>query len=131
VGAALGVPKRELCEPRFTPAQSGWDKPLDAEVDEVAGGSFRRRSPPYVQGSSYVVRALEAALWAFFHSDTFEVGARKAVNLGGDADTTGAIFGQLAGAYYGVEGIPPRWLAILYRRDDIDALAARLHALAR
>jgi ADP-ribosyl-[dinitrogen reductase] hydrolase len=54
----------------------------------------------------FVVRALEAALWAFHHSDSFREGALRAVNLGDDADATGAIYGQLAGTYYGVNAIP-------------------------
>jgi len=58
-------------------------------------------------GSGYVVKSLEAALWAFSRSSNFREGCLLAVNLGNDADTTGAIYGQLAGAYYGVEGFPP------------------------
>jgi ADP-ribosyl-[dinitrogen reductase] hydrolase len=52
---------------------------------------------------------MEAALWAFHTNHNFADGARCAVNLGDDADTTGAIYGQLAGAYYGESGIPPEW----------------------
>jgi hypothetical protein len=58
-------------------------------VDEVAAGSFLRREPPEIKGSGYVVRSLEAALWAFSRSMGFEEGALLAVNLGDDADTTG------------------------------------------
>ena len=53
-----------------------------------------------------MVECLEAALWALYCSESFEEGALLAVNLGDDADTTGAVYGQLAGALYGVEGIP-------------------------
>jgi ADP-ribosyl-[dinitrogen reductase] hydrolase len=131
VGAVQGVPKAELLDPRYTPVRRLWDRdPLADEIDEVARGSFRRRSPPLICGSGYVVRCLEAALWAFFHSETFESGALKAVNLGEDADTTGAAYGQLAGSYYGEEGIPEKWLALLHRRGDIAAMAERLHAAA-
>jgi ADP-ribosylglycohydrolase len=56
------------------------------------------------------MHTLEAVLWAFFHSDSFETGALLAVNLGEDADTTGAIYGQLAGAYYGERVIDFRWV---------------------
>lgn len=74
-----------------------------------------------------VVRSLEAALWAFHHSSSFEEGALKAVNLGDDADTTGAVYGQLAGAHYGVDAISQRWRDVLAHRDTIEGFAARLH----
>ena len=67
------------------------------------------REPPKIKGSGYVVRSLEAALWAFHHTSSFSEGALRVVNLGDDADTTGAIYGQVAGAYYGYEGIPAAW----------------------
>jgi ADP-ribosyl-[dinitrogen reductase] hydrolase len=58
--------------------------------------------------------------------DDFRSGALLAVNLGDDADTTGAIYGQLAGAHYGVDGIPAHWLAALAKRDQVELLASRL-----
>jgi len=72
------------------------------------------------------VDSLEAALWAFHHSDSFEDGALAAVNLGDDADTTGAVYGQLAGAFYGVSRIPERWLVKLAMRALIEEYAVRL-----
>ncbi|HXH20980.1 MAG TPA: ADP-ribosylglycohydrolase family protein [Dehalococcoidia bacterium] len=99
---------------------------LSQAVREVAGGSFRRKAPPEIRGSGYVVDSLEAVLWAFFSTDSFEEGALKAVNLGDDADTTGAIFGQLAGAFYGQSGIPAAWLEVLAMRPYIEELAERL-----
>ena len=75
----------------------------------VADGSFLRYEPPAIRGNGYVTRSLEAALWAFAKSTCFEDGALLAVNLGEDADTTGAVYGQLAGAFYGVDAIPERW----------------------
>ena len=71
-----------------------------------------------------MVDALEAALWAFWSTDSFEDGALAAVNLGDDADTTGAIYGQLAGAYYGVDGIPERWRS-RHRPGGADPRACR------
>jgi ADP-ribosyl-[dinitrogen reductase] hydrolase len=72
------------------------------------------------------VESLEAALWAFSRSDSFREGALLAVNLGDDADTTGAIYGQLAGAFYGEEAIPPAWKAKLAKRELITDSADRL-----
>ena len=99
---------------------------LCPEVDEVARGSFRRRDPPDVRGGGYVVETLEAALWAFDRSSSFREGALLAVNLGDDADTTGAVFGQLAGAFYGESEIPAEWRAKLALRETIERLADAL-----
>jgi ADP-ribosyl-[dinitrogen reductase] hydrolase len=76
------------------------------------------------------VRSLEAALWSFYRSNTFEEGALLAANLGDDADTTGAIFGQLAGSFYGAEAIPAGWLKKLAMRDFILEMADNLLALS-
>ena len=68
------------------------------EIAEIAAGSFKQKNPPAIAGTGYVVKSLEAALWAFYYrSSTFERGALLAANLGDDADTTSALFGQLAG----------------------------------
>jgi ADP-ribosyl-[dinitrogen reductase] hydrolase len=100
---------------------------LSPKVAAVAAGSYREKEPPEIVGSGYVVKSLEAALWAFHKSTTFRDGALLAVNLGNDADTTGAIYGQFAGAYYGEEGIPSEWRAKLARGDAIADLAERLY----
>jgi ADP-ribosyl-[dinitrogen reductase] hydrolase len=68
-------------------------------TNEANGVTPWIKQPPEIRGAGYVVDALEAALWAFWNSDSYEKGALKAVKLGDDADTTGAIYGQLAGAY--------------------------------
>ena len=70
---------------------------------------------------------LEAALWCFLQTDTFETAILKAANLGDDADTTAAICGQLTGAFYGEAGIPRKWLDKLVMREDIAKLADRLY----
>ena len=69
-------------------------KPLHPLIHEVAQGSFRLKQPPEIQGSGWVVKSLEASLWAFHDADSFEEAVLKAVNLGDDADTTGAICGN-------------------------------------
>ena len=102
---------------------------LSGNVTRVAFGSFRIFSPPQIRGSGYVVDSLEAALWAFHNTDNFADGARMAVNLGDDADTTGAVYGQIAGAYYGQRGIPPHWVDLLSHRDLIIDFADRLYDL--
>jgi len=132
VGAVNGVGKDELLSERYSPIVGYWkEHPLGAEIGEIAAGSFKRREPPEIQGSGYVVKSLEAALWAFHRSDSFREGCLLAVNLGDDADTTGAVYGQLAGAFYGERGIPESWLARLAHRQLIESLAERLFALSR
>ncbi len=86
----------------------------------------KSRKPPQIEGSGYAVKSLEAALWAFHHTDSFREGCLLAVNLGDDADTTGAIFGQLAGAFYGAEDLPVSWRQKLAHRDLIESFAQQL-----
>jgi len=90
------------------------------EIANVAEGSFRRKQPPEIVGSGYVVKSLEAALWAFHDAKDFREAVLRAVNLGDDADTTGAVCGQLAGAYWGESGIPQEWQDRLARKDMIE-----------
>lgn len=131
VGAINGATKDELLSPMYSPVPELWqDEPLCPEIEEVASGSFLHREPPDIKGSGYVVASLEAALWAFAKSESFEHGALLAVNLGDDADTTGAVYGQIAGAHYGASGIPVRWVKLLAMRDEIERLAHQLTELA-
>ena len=128
VGALTGDDKETLLSGSYWPP--AWDlepEPLIGKIAGVAGGSFKDRNPPDIKGTGYVVDALEAALWAFHNSDDFREGALLAVNLGDDADTTGAIYGQIAGAYYGVESIPAAWRERLTLLAEITSLADRLH----
>lgn len=131
VAALRGADKEQMLSPRYCVVPGYWDAhPLAPAVDEVAGGSFRRREPPAIEGSGYVVRSLEAALWAFYKSKSYREGCLLAVNLGDDADTTAAIYGQIAGAHYGVAGLPQDWLDRVTRRDVITGLADRLYSLS-
>ena len=127
LGALSNTPKSELLAPLYSPLADGWHTdPLAPEVAAVAAGSFKVKAPPQIRGSGYVVDSLEAALWAFATTDTFAAGALAAVNLGDDADTTGAVYGQLAGAFYGKAGIPEAWLERLAMRAQIEELADEL-----
>ena len=123
-GAILGVPKDELLSERYAPVEKYWQENMLApEIAEVAAGSFKRLNPPEIIGSGYVVKSLEAALWAFHRSNSFREGCLLAVNLGDDADTTGAVYGQLAGAYYGEDEIPAGWRGKLALVELIESLA--------
>ena len=131
VGAVNGVTKEALLAPRYSPVPGLWDEqPLGPAIAAVAAGSFKDREPPAIRGRGYVVASLEAALWAFDRSDSFVEGCLLAVNLGEDADTTAAVYGQLAGAYYGEAGIPAHWRERLALRDTIAGFAGALAMLA-
>jgi ADP-ribosyl-[dinitrogen reductase] hydrolase len=94
-------------EGREAAPADGWcDLGLHPTVEPVARGSYKRKQPPDIKGTGYVVDCLEAAPWAFHEAKNFEGAVLKAVNLGHDTDTTGAVCGQLAGAFWGEGGIP-------------------------
>jgi ADP-ribosyl-[dinitrogen reductase] hydrolase len=93
-----GEAREVVLSPEWKPNRQLNDvRPLHPLIGEVAQGTFRKKEPPAIQGSGWVVKSLEASLWAFHDADTFEEAVLKAVNLGDDADTTGAICGQMAG----------------------------------
>ena len=127
VGALRGVGKEELLSPLYCPVEGYWEgNPLSPKVAAVAGGLFKHKEPPEIRGTGYVVDTLEAVLWAFHHTGDFREGALRVVNLGDDADTTGAIYGQIAGAFYGVEDIPSEWRERLAMGAEIESLSDSL-----
>ncbi|WP_434596733.1 ADP-ribosylglycohydrolase family protein [Pseudomonas sp. R4-83] len=101
------------------------------KVAAIARGDYFSLSEADIKGSGYSVQSLEAALWCFQRTNSFAAAILQAANLGDDADTTAAITGQLAGAYYGVQGIPAHWLATLHDGAEIAAIADRLLAASR
>ena len=90
----------------------------------ILRGSYRVKERDEISSSGYVLHSLEAALWALARTDDFLEGALLAVNLGDDADTVGAIYGQLTGALYGRSGIPENWRNRLHDVGMIEDLAA-------
>lgn len=117
--ALLGASKTELHRlPLSTFTQS--------KVAALARGDYLTKSVSEIRGSGYSVESLEAALWCFHHTDSFAAAILQAANLGDDADTTAAIVGQLAGAYYGIRAIPAHWLEMLHDGEEIAATADRL-----
>jgi ADP-ribosylglycohydrolase len=116
-----GEDRDEVLSPDWQPLQRLNEiKPLHPLIQEIAQGSFRQKEPPAIKGSGWVVKSLEASLWAFYDAETFQEAVLKAVNLGDDADTTGAICGQLAGAYWGESGISESLRAGLARMDMLE-----------
>ena len=128
-GAANGASKDALLSDHFSPVGAGfWQnaEPLAPKVADIAAGRFKTKDRSQVEGGFYVITSIEAAMWAFYNSASFEDGALLAVNLGDDADTTGAVYGQLAGAFYGESGIPERWREKLTMREKIEDYATKL-----
>lgn len=125
-GAARGETKKELLSERYGPPAAWAERPLCPEIDAVASGSFKRKEPPEIRGTGYVVKTLEAALWAFDRSSNFKEGCLLAANLGDDSDTTAAVYGQLAGAHYGIGGIPAEWTEGLKSGGMIRRMAGQL-----
>jgi ADP-ribosyl-[dinitrogen reductase] hydrolase len=130
IGAILGASKEELLTDGYSPVPGCWDRdPLVPAIEAIAQNSFKAKNPPEIKGTGYAAHSLEAALWAFYRSNTFEEGALLAVNLGDDADTTGAVYGQITGAYYGYEAIPEKWRKKIAKHELIISLADRLYEL--
>lgn len=100
---------------------------LSPKIATIARMEYIHKSENEILGSGYVVKSLEAALWVLLLTDTFEDAVLAAVNLGDDADTTGAVVGQIAGAHYGVDAIPPCWLEKLKFRQQIELFASRIY----
>lgn len=98
-------------------------------IEDLTMATYRDKSRDQIRSSGYVVHTLEAALWAVQRTTSFEDALILAVNLGGDADTVGAVTGQIAGARYGLSAIPQRWLEPLAWRDRLEATASSLIGL--
>lgn len=123
VGAINGYGKHEILDPVY------WSGPeLHPNIKNVSQGSYAALTRSQIKSTGYVVDTLEAALWAFSNTTTFKDGALLAVNLGGDADTIGAVYGQIAGAYYGEVAIPSDWVIAMLRFDTVKETLSKLAA---
>ncbi len=100
---------------------------LTPSIKAIASGTYRDKKKSEIRGSGYVVESLEAALWCFWRTESYREAILCATNLGDDADTTAAVCGQIAGAYYGVERIPTAWLDRLAMREYIEEQACKLY----
>ena len=92
------------------------------KIVAIARGAYYQKTADDICSSGYAVDSLEAAMWCFVRSHSFAEAVLTAANLGDDADTTAAVCGQVAGAYYGVAGIPAAWLERLALRSEITHL---------
>lgn len=120
VRALSGKPKDEVALPDRESFQGS------PKIVAIARGDYLRKTESEIRGSGYMVESLEAALWCFMHTDTFRDAILRSANLGDDADTTAAVCGKIAGAYYGELAIPRTWLNKLTMYEEICDLADRL-----
>lgn len=106
----------------------GGAKAWPPRIRAIATGKWRGAAEGAISSSTYVVSTLEAAFWALDGAANFREAVLRAVNLGDDADTVGAVAGQLAGALWGLSGIPAEWLGTLHDRPRLQSLAESLFA---
>jgi len=99
-----------------------------AVFDRLLKGNIGDLPEAQIQSSGYVLDTLEASIWCLLATNAYKDAVLKAVNLGEDTDTTGAVTGGLAGLLYGYEEIPSKWVAQLAKREAIADLAKRLEA---
>ncbi|CAF3171550.1 unnamed protein product [Rotaria socialis] len=128
--AINGVSKRDLLSTKLF--QKYLTGNIDKNLMEIIKGSYKNRPNGYddgIRGKGFILNSLEAALWALcYDNNSFEKGVLLAVNLGDDTDTTAAIYGQLAGAIYGIDEIPKRWRDQLFQANFLLTLANGLYA---
>ncbi|CAM4780585.1 unnamed protein product [Rotaria magnacalcarata] len=122
VATLHGESKNDILNENFYHNHKSWfdNKPLHKDIEMISTGSFKKRGglKEGIQGIDFIVKSLEAALWAFWSDEnSFEKGALSAVNLGNNTDTTAAIYGQLAGAHYTYQNLPKKWLNHLYAQN--------------
>ncbi|CAM4791332.1 unnamed protein product [Rotaria magnacalcarata] len=127
VAALRGEAKSQLLDNDFYWKHIQWfnNKPLTLEVINIAHGSYKKPGGHRdgIRGNGYIINALEAALWAFYYDEnSFEKGLLDVVNLGDETNTTAAIYGQLAGAYYGYDCVPDKWKKQMYASNFLQCL---------
>jgi ADP-ribosyl-[dinitrogen reductase] hydrolase len=103
-----------------------WNESASPRLISIAKREYRDKRSDSIRGNGYVVDSLEAALWCFDNTSNFRDCVLLAANLGDDADTTAAICGQLAGAFYGESGIPEAWRNRVVMGEYISQMGARL-----
>lgn len=131
VAALRGESKAELLDKNFFEKHQPWfnEEPLDQDILSMVRGfhNKRRGYDDGIRAGDNIINAMEAALWAFQNDgDSFEIGALMIVNLGDDNNTAAAIYGQLAGAFYGFTNLPREWVEKLYAKEFIELISVWL-----
>lgn len=122
--ALNGLSKEKVLS--FTEAELSLYGITSDKIIEILNGSYKQKKREEISSSGYVVASLEAALWSFYHTQSYKEGVLLAANLADDADTVAAIFGQLAGAFYGIDDIPKEWLSKIAMKKTLISTALNL-----
>ncbi|MGB8694052.1 MAG: ADP-ribosylglycohydrolase family protein [Steroidobacteraceae bacterium] len=120
--ALSGAARAQVLSP---PASVFAARALRPQVAAIGAAKCLDGAPP-ADANGDVLAVLTLARWAFGNTTNFRDGALRAVNLGGHSDVIGAVYGQLAGAYYGLSGVPRGWREALVHAEQIAQLADRL-----
>ena len=129
VGALRNESKEALLSDLYSPVYNYWlfqHVALSPAIDRIARGIYKQKQASELAASGSAADTLEAALWAFHKTSDFAAGALLAVRLAHNAETTAAVYGQLAGAYYGYSNFPGLWREKVARRTEIEDLAIAL-----
>lgn len=118
--AAYAELKRDIAGYKFL------DKDALAKFDRILKGDITALEESEIRSSGFVVDTLEAAFWAFLTTKNYADAVLRAVNLGEDTDTTGAVTGAMAGLHYGLKSIPQEWLDTLVKREEIRDIAIKM-----
>ena len=104
------------------------DVPRERALNALVEEANRHGAEPACRRATmgFPPACIPACLYLFLVTDTFEDALIEVINLGGDADSAGAILGSLAGAYHGVDSLPRRWLEGLQNREGVDSRAVAL-----
>jgi len=95
-------------------------------VAAIAQKRFLDKRRDEILTTGYVIHTLEAALWAFYTTESFEGGMMLLAGMGGDVDTVCCVYGQIAGACYGYDAIPRRWLNSLQKPELLADITVRI-----
>ena len=118
--------KDELFSTEFAKSIISKIDDISPKLEAVVLGSYKIKSRNEISSSGYVIDTLEAALWSFYNGKTFSEVIILAVNLAEDADTVGAVTGQIAGAYYGYGKEMKKWAENIYKKDEIISIVNNL-----
>jgi ADP-ribosyl-[dinitrogen reductase] hydrolase len=108
-----------------------FEEKLTTQVDDIKKGMFKNKTPEEISGQGSAICTLEAAFYAFYKFDNFYDGLVFVVNLGDDTDTVGAVYGQIAGAYYGIDHIPKNLKDNLYDFKMIEEMTTKFLELIK
>ena len=118
----------KIAIPKFINSNKIYSEEL-IHFDRLLNGNIHELEEDAIQSGGYVIQTLEASIWCLLTSDNYEDAVLKAVNLGGDTDTSGAVTGGLSGLLFGFESIPKVWVTSICKPNEINKLIHSCKAL--